>query len=71
MEESILKIRIELLENALRLVQEELEEANMYLDKMNVPTNGVDANGVVGYGKRENLTLKQRLTYVQKMNSNL
>lgn len=59
-------VRISLLEDALRAAQDELREANELLDQKGIPTNGLDANGHKGYGKRENLTLPQRLTFVSK-----
>lgn len=63
--EKALKARIELLEDGIKYLQQEVKEAHELLTKMKVPTNGVDANGELGCGKRENLTLRQRITYVR------
>ena len=63
--ETALKARIKLLEDEVKHLQQEVKEAHEILTKMKVPTNGVDANGELGWGKRENLTLKQRITYVR------
>lgn len=63
--EQALKARIELLEDEVKYLQQEVKEAHEILTKMKVPTNGVDANGELGWGKIENLTLKQRITYVR------
>lgn len=55
---------IEILQDSLTSVQNELNEANDYLNAHKIPTNGFDAQGNLGIGKRENLTLKQRLTFL-------
>lgn len=48
------------------MLYKQLKEANEFLNLLQIPTNGLDADGNSGYGKRENLTLKQRLTFLQK-----
>ena len=63
--ETELKTRNELLEEGMKHLQQEIKEAHEILTSMKVPTNGLDANGELGWGKRENLTLKQRITYLK------
>jgi hypothetical protein len=53
-----------ILTDELKSLQIEINDAMEYLDKLNVPTNGFDANGKLGSGKRENLSLVQRLTFL-------
>lgn len=62
--EPALKARIETLEDEVKYLQQEVKEAHLLLNQMRVPTNGVDATGNPGEGKRESLTLKQRITYL-------
>jgi len=63
--EQIFKSKIELLEEEIKHLQQEVNDAHDLLTKMKVPTNGVDADGNLGWGKRENLTLSQRITYLR------
>lgn len=59
------KAAIKLLDGQLKQAQKDIADAHELLNEMRVPTNGIDANGKLGRGKREDLTLEQRLTYVK------
>lgn len=45
--------------------QKQVKAANDYLDKLDVPDSGMDIHSNPGYGKRQELSLTQRLTYLQ------
>lgn len=55
----------EIMKTHYDLLYHEIKEAHELLNEMGVPTNGLDANGNLGYGKREELSLKQRITYLK------
>ncbi len=46
-------------------LQEDLNECMEYLNTLHVPTNGLDSEGNPGYGKRQNLTLLQRIKFMK------
>lgn len=43
----------------------DIMECHSYLNTLHVPTNGLDSEGNPGYGKRENLTLLQRIKFMK------
>ena len=56
---------IDLLKFEINKLQKEIKECMDYLDTLHVPTNGLDSEGKLGYGKRENLTLLQRIKFMK------
>lgn len=60
-----MKDLVGLLEDHIKYLQTELNEAHKLLNKMEVPTNGLDVDGNSGIGKREELSLKQRISYLK------
>ena len=46
-------------------LKDEIDECAEYLNSLKVPTNGIDPEGNLGYGKRENLTLLQRIKFMK------
>ena len=57
-------MELELLLDEIRHLNEEIKDAHDILNEMKVPTNGLDAKGNPGLGKREVLTLKQRISFL-------
>jgi hypothetical protein len=53
------------LQEESRNLQKEILECMKYLNSLHVPTNGLDSEGNLGYGKRENLTLLQRIKFMK------
>lgn len=60
-----LEVTVDLLTDQSNFLDTAVSEAHRVLTKLGVPTNGRDANGELGVGKRETLTLLQRLTFVR------
>lgn len=56
---------IDLLKFEINKLQNEIKECVEYLDSLKVPSNGLDPEGNLGYGKRENLTLLQRIKFMK------
>jgi len=59
---------IDVLSDSAKWLQSELDAAHEYLNSLHVPTNGIDADGNFGTGKRETLSLVQRLSFLKLRN---